>query len=413
MIVLHNPQKIWFKVPLDCYYGKVKPVAKYDWILDYVLKKGEVAFFVEDGKSSGPFRGVLRFLNKNSVELLLWMYLNKIAFRRKLRICDLEDLGPDDVFFTFSYGNYQYSSGDVVLSGQKSIEELRWCRAKKVVHLSHFGYNTPVASSHLIRVKPDVMVSETNLPCVSDYYKKHLSWFSGKFACIPFKPNAKFRNIKRFDQRLNKAVATGTITYVDDEEYVKFFTGNILQPLRQEIFKTRGAISDYIDCKISPIDIAAKTNKTKIKKLLYFARDSLTDVIFLMKILLRARNVLDNDRTYYKSDMNNIYNRYQFVLCAEEAIGLPAIGAFEGMACGCAYIGLKSEIYSSIGMIEGVHYIGHDGTLEDIIEKIKYYRSNLTALKEIASKGEAFIRSFDYEGQLRDIFALNHELNIR
>lgn len=412
MLVIHNPQKIWFKVPLDCYYGKVKAPAKYDWILDYLLQNSEVVFFVEDGKSDGPFRGALRFLNKNSVELLLWMHLNKIAFRRKLRVRDLEDLGPDDVFFTFSYGNYQYSSGDVVLSGEKSIEELGRCGAKKIVHLSHFGYNTPIASSHLMKVKPDVMVSETNLPRGSNYYKKHLSWFGGKFACIPFKPNAKFRNIKPFDKRLNKAVATGTIAHVDDDAYVKFFSSNALQPLRQEIFSARHAISEYVDCRISPIDIPERVNKTQIRKLVDFARNSGTDVIFLIKILLRVRNVLDNDRTYYKNDINDIYNRYQFVLCPEEAIGLPAIGAFEAMACGCAYIGLKSDIYSSIGMIEGVHYIGHDGSLEDIIEKIKYYRSNLTALKEIASKGETFIRSFDYEGRLREIFELHCEPNI-
>lgn len=407
MIVFHNPQKIWFKVPLDCYYGKVKAPAKYDWILDYLLQSGEVAFFVEDGDSSGPFRGVLRFLNKNSVELLLWMYLNKIAFRRKMRICNLELLEPGDVFFTFSYGNYQYSSGDAVLPGEKSIEELGRCRARKIVHLSHFGYNTPVASSHLARVKPDVLVSETNLPRGSDYYEKHLSWFSGEFACLPFKPNAKFRKVTPFGERSSKAVATGTIAHVDDNAYVKFFSGNILQPLRQEIFQRKHAISDYVDCRISPIDIPVRTSKTQISKLVDFSRSSLTDVMFLIKILLRVRNVLDNDRAYYKNDMNDIYNRYQFVLCPEEAIGLPAIGAFEGMACGCAYIGLKSEIYSSIGMIEGVHYIGHDGTLDDVIEKIKYYRSNLAALEGIASEGERFIRSFDYEGRLREIFALD------
>jgi hypothetical protein len=408
MIVFHNPQKIWFKVPLDCYYGKVKAPGKYDWILDALLQRGEVAFFVEDGESGGPFRGVLRFLNKNSVELRLWMHLNKIKFRRKMRIRNLEVLGPDDVFFTFSYGNYQYSSGDAVLPGEKSIEELGRCRARKVVHLSHFGYNTPVASNNLAQIKPDVFVSEANLPRGSEYYKNYLSWFKGEFSCLPFKPHAKFRNIKPFGERLNKAVATGTVAHVDDDAYVKFFSGNILQPLRQEILQRKHAISDYVDCRISPIGIAESTSRTSIRRLADYAGNSVTDFIFLIRVLLRMRNVVDNDRTYYKSDMNDIYNRYQFVLCPEEAIGLPAIGAFEGMACGCAYIGLESDIYSSIGMIEGVHYIGHNGTLEDVIDKIKYYRSNLAALERVAAEGERFITSFDYEGRLREIFALDH-----
>lgn len=411
MLVVHNPQKIWFKVPLDCYYGKVKAPAKYDWILDAFLHSDQVTFFVEGGKSGGPFKGALRFLNRNSIELFLWMHLNKIAFRRKMRVRNLETLGPEDIFFTFSYGNYQYSSGNAALPGEKSMKELGRCKARKIVQLSHFGYNTPVASRNLAQIKPDVFVSEAKLPITSDYYKKHFGWFKGEFACLPFKPHAKFRNIKPFGNRLNKAVATGTIARVNDDAYVEFFGTTILQPLRQEIFQRKHELNDFADCRISPIDIATIKNKTLIRRFFDFAVSSATDLAFLIRVMLRVRNVLDNDRNYYRNDMNDIYNRYQFVLCPEEAIGLPAIGAFEAMASGCAYIGLKSDIYSSIGMIEGVHYIGHDGTVEDIVEKIKYYRSHFSELERIATEGERFVRDFDYERRLSELFAANHQQN--
>jgi hypothetical protein len=409
MIVFHNPQKIWFKIPLDCYYASVKAPFKYDWILDYLEERGEVAFFVEDGKANGPFRGMLRFLNTNSLELLLWMYLNKIPFRKKMRIRNIEELRLDDIFFTFSYGNYHYSSDKVELSAEQSIEELARCKARKIVHLSHFGYNAPIASNNLEKIKPDVLISETNLPNGSAYYRRHFDWFKSEFASLPFKPHPRFRNIKPFSKRFSKAVATGTIAYVDDDAYLKFFGGNILQPLRHEIFQKKHEISEHIDCRISLIDVATTARKTLIKRLFDFVYSSAADIVFLIRVLLRLSNKLDNDRSYYKSDMNNVYNNYQLVLCPEEAIGLPAIGAFEAMACGCAYIGFKSDIYSSIGMIDGVHYIGHDGTVEDIIEKIKYYQSNFIELEKISFEGEKFIKSFNYEGRLSEIFAVQEQ----
>jgi hypothetical protein len=77
----------------------------------------------------------------------------------------------------------------------------------------------------------------------------------------------------------------------------------------------------------------------------------------------------------------------------EEVIDLPAIGFVEGMACGSAYIGLKNSMYSDIGMLDGVHYIGYDGTLNDLLEKINYYKIHADELKIIAENGYNFVKN--------------------
>jgi len=77
----------------------------------------------------------------------------------------------------------------------------------------------------------------------------------------------------------------------------------------------------------------------------------------------------------------------------EEVCDLPAIGVVEGMACGCAFFGLDSPIYRDLGMVPGVHYVAHNGTLEDLVEKIGFYQqpTQQTNLEQIAERGCKFV----------------------
>ena len=89
------------------------------------------------------------------------------------------------------------------------------------------------------------------------------------------------------------------------------------------------------------------------------------------------------------------FNDYKMCVVGEEITGIPGIGFVEGMASGCAYIGQTIGYYEDYGMKEGVHYIGYDGTLEDLKAKISFYQlpENQTKLEEIAKSGCEFVRS--------------------
>lgn len=79
-------------------------------------------------------------------------------------------------------------------------------------------------------------------------------------------------------------------------------------------------------------------------------------------------------------------------------MGIPGIGFVEAMACGCAYIGQTTGYYEDYGMQEGVHYIGYDGTKEDLAAKIEYWQrpENQNKLMEIANAGYNFVKeNFD------------------
>jgi glycosyltransferase involved in cell wall biosynthesis len=98
-------------------------------------------------------------------------------------------------------------------------------------------------------------------------------------------------------------------------------------------------------------------------------------------------------------DIVEAYNNYKMFIVPEEIIDMPGIGFIEGMACGCAYIGKVDPMYQGIGLIEGVHYIGYDGTLDDLIAKISYYQEHEEELKVIARQGYNFV-SENFNGDL-------------
>ncbi|MDD9898253.1 MAG: glycosyl transferase family 90, partial [Candidatus Melainabacteria bacterium] len=84
--------------------------------------------------------------------------------------------------------------------------------------------------------------------------------------------------------------------------------------------------------------------------------------------------------------------QYMMVIAPEEIIGLPSISFVEAMACRCAYLGVDSEIYTNLGLEAGKHYIGYDGTLDDLLSKVKYYQEHTDELEIIAEAGYQFIR---------------------
>ena len=88
------------------------------------------------------------------------------------------------------------------------------------------------------------------------------------------------------------------------------------------------------------------------------------------------------------------------------------IGFVEGMACGCAYLGQTVGYYEDYGMKAGVHYIGYDGTLDDLKAKISYYQQpeHQEELETIAKTGCEFVRSH-FNGPVAAASLLNNLLN--
>ena len=111
----------------------------------------------------------------------------------------------------------------------------------------------------------------------------------------------------------------------------------------------------------------------------------------IMKRIFRLLKGFLVQNTYYKTDIVETYNKHMMFAVPEEICGFPGIGFVEGMACGCAYFGLDDPMYRDIGLIPGIHYIAHDGTVPDLMAKVRYYQNNIDELKIIAKSGNEFV----------------------
>jgi glycosyltransferase involved in cell wall biosynthesis len=107
---------------------------------------------------------------------------------------------------------------------------------------------------------------------------------------------------------------------------------------------------------------------------------------------------------HYKEDIVEQYNSFQMVVSTEEAGELPSIGTFEAMACGCAVICSNNVEYKSIGMIAGLHYVEYDGTFENLLEKIDFYKTHQKDLALIAKAGKIFVCEMFRVKSIKKIF---------
>jgi glycosyltransferase involved in cell wall biosynthesis len=198
---------------------------------------------------------------------------------------------------------------------------------------------------------------------------------------LPFVFSERFKKVQAFAGRNGACVALGSLshTHGDVPRYAafhKFFKTSYLAPFRKTLYDEKVRLAGLIDVMIMD---PYKGNSRSSNILLRFAS--------------RFQSLWSS---YYSFDVVSILNQYKMFLVPEEAAGPCAALFVEGMACGCAYVGdVNRPMYRDFGMIEGVHYIGYDASLEDLVEKVNFYIQNTDILEKIANSGhELAIRKF-------------------
>jgi hypothetical protein len=398
-IILHNPHvSVWYKTNVGDVCNKVKSIGKYSYIFDWLYdnKDSKVYVYIDN---------IGTCLSAGIIEFWVWVVINKLnPFRFKI-VRSLKKTKYNDVFISFLYGNLTTLNGKIEKSQKKLIEKLRGAKAYKVSHLSHYGYNAGLGASNTKEAGIDLFISESNLKKNSNFFNQFYSWYEKDVYIMPFVPQKRFDVCTPFSQRINKAMAMGTITFpIADKDFISFREDGILQPVRLLIFQNAVQIKNLIDSYISRIDDrnteqreeCIESGIVKYLRLIWWnvkKRIRLLNYIICLYLKIRKNQSYAHDRSYMKFNIVTKYNEYKMFINAEEVIGLPGIGFVEGMACGTAYIGLKSPMYGDIGMQDGVHYIGYDGSLEDLCKKIAYYQNHDGELRLIAENGYAFVRT--------------------
>ena len=248
-IVFHNPQSIWFKTNISCYYAGTKSINKYDFLFDYIYKnESKIKVLLDRSNKSTLFRGSLKFINNPVLDFFAWALLNRLNPFKFEIIRDAKSLSSHDVIFSFIYGTFTYLNFNQGTEITNLVNNFKYSKAFKIVHLTHYGYNTKCGSLNTKDANIQLFVSENNLNKNSTFFRNYFKWYNKDVEVIPFVAQDRFKNKINFTKRFNKALCTGTYTHkIVEDDFTSFFKTDVLQPMRKEIFENSNKLAPYLD----------------------------------------------------------------------------------------------------------------------------------------------------------------------
>ena len=355
---------------LNKFIFKQSVAIKHKYILDYLLSRDdvEVCSFINKRGLSLSYSTHNRFLQSfRFLDHRITMHKNGIPMSKIKVLKHEEEIRHDDLVILYQIFGPQFEF-DKRPDAFIAVSQL------------HFALS---ASEMMEKVDPDLMFNESNMQQRFVGFNEYFGWFHKQYMVIPFVFAPRFKVIKPFAERQNKAVSVGTVTYPG--YLIKYYGHDCLQPARKQVYDNARELTPWVDCFNSDYLEDDKLSK-------HSANDSK-----LVKTFKRLHDkfFVGHQKKYYSFDMVEKFNDYKMCIVGEEIVGLPGIGFVEGMACGCAYLGQTVGYYEDYGMKEGVHYIGYDGTLDDLKAKITYYQQpeHQQELETIARTGCEFVRS--------------------
>lgn len=392
-LIFHNPHnKVFFGQTLIDFIIRnnlSKKSQKYKYILDFFWEKKIKFWIYLDYKwSSLPV-----FLQRPifiKIEVFFWLLLKKIN-PVNVKIMDhVDQMKKDDIFFSFSLTTLDtdYHGIDTIVN--KNII--------KLFHFTHYVQNTSLIAKNFERLEWDFIIAENNLKN-STYFNHFFKRYNRNVYTLPFTYGKRYKNKIEFKERQNKCLSVGAVINTDDyknlfSDFSSFYSSDTLQPLRKQILNKIDKYSKYIDTVNSSFKPQILSTFQKIKKIIFgFKYD------------------------YFKFDMVAKFNQYKMFMCWEELWDMPWIWFVEWMACWCAYLWKHDSMYTDLWLIPWVHYISHNGSLEDILEKVKYYQTHSDELDQIATAWSLFVQehfSWPIVAQkfYDDLIALNKNLTL-
>lgn len=330
MYTILNPHIIDFVAePVLYKLAKRRPLKKYGYLISEAVKKyGHVNILV-DHSTSGMvpmhiYRKLPRFARSifSHIEIGWWKRRNKFGSEVRVHFSPKKMEDKEALIFF----NYKHYKNPAVVAA--TCSHFKSC----IAHLSHYHNDTSLQSNALkaipnIRLAADVDISG------NEYFKKFFPWYNRGIFILPFAVEDRFKANVPWQQRTDRILSVGTFHYCKEDylegrspELKDFYETShaaAIHPLRREIFERKEELKDRIDCMNSPY-MESKSGKSFWK-------------------MIVPKNIFAGQKKYFSFNIVDKFNEYKFVVVGEELItGLPGIGTFEALACGCVVIGDKS-----------------------------------------------------------------------
>ena len=373
---------------LKSFIWKQSCALKHKYFLDYLLDNPEIEvcnYINEQGFTlirsfPHPIQALLDKLAP--LENRITLHKNGIPRKKVKVLTNKKNIRSDDIVIGYS-------------SVPNSVWDMSEITAFKAISNIHF-FGLQKESDMLQKANPDVMFNECDLKKYSEVFRKYYNWYKKDFLVHCFVAAPRFQRNKDFAAREARCFSTGTITYRTHAEQMEVYNTSCIQPTRKQIMDNKEELEPLVACYNSDY-LEDNTLKPYLPSDGFFKH--------LYKVWYNSTHGAQQKK-YFSFNMVDKFNDFKMCLIGEEILGLPGIGFTEGMSCGCAYLGQTLGYYEDYGMQEEVHYIGYDGTLDNLKAKISYYQQpeHQDELETIANNGYAFAKEhFDGPSAAADL----------
>lgn len=377
----------------------VKLKAKYAYILD-LIRGGRCGVYLTRGSISKSRIGIF-------LEFCFWAIIHRVPIWKLKFFFRSQSISTDDRFFFFAHTRID---GSATMAG---LRELSYIPAKKIAHLSHFMFYPEDIAKNAVICGISTFLSEVDLQKHSAFFRDTFKNCSIPVRVVPMPVRDDFRLKKEIKERAPRCLATGTFQYLDDRprafDALKKLGLNTFHPLRAEIYNRQEELQSEIVCRISQLEKDTQNTSTQIqpssKKRDLFAR------AFLPVLPSRFHKTFQSiffqhhgRRTYYDFDIVDLYNSYQMAIVGEEAVGLLAIGTLEAMRCGSVVFSSMPAVLEDYGFKEGRDFVGYDGSLNTLLQKIKEMRNNLSVLDAMSRSASETVGQYFTKHRIQDRF---------
>lgn len=338
--------------------------------LKYLLDSFDLDLYaIVDSRESS-----LGFLKNFKIAYLEYYFWKFFLFKRKIKIISREKIEQEDILLITTKN-----------IANSNIEYLNKINCLKAISTNHYMTKTREISNKILSMSGRIIyLSETpisNLQFFKKYFPKHDELSFG------YKVEERFSYVKSFNERSDKILALGSLTYLKDSdsdiaEYFKNLKILTYHPERLSLFKY-AKNHDEIDSMIR------LNNEESF-------RDSLP--IAIIKNIYSK--IFPKKNSYYSFDLPKKINEHKFVVYPGDIFGNLPQGLYEVMACGSIIFGKDDISYKEIGLIHEHNYIsvGPEFSIKKLIETYNKYKNNNDLLEKISKNSLDFASA--YKGNL-------------
>jgi len=241
---------------------------------------------------------------------------------------------------------------------------LRKFNGLKIFHVGDYFWNHPGSelNNYLVKYGADHLFGYAMHDRYCSYFQKTFPTYKNKVWGIPFGFGPRFIKKTRFENRINKAVALGSV--------------NPLRPLAEPVANYRETADFFPDDNWFH----------KFRRLLVLNKESLRD---------EADNMLPEFPAIkdFKYDIVEKFNMYKMFVTCESIFFFPVAKVFEGPACGTTLIAADHECIKEYGFRDKMNCIMYQlYNIEDFKGKVQYYQLHPEELAQISENGMIFVR---------------------